>query len=108
MQLDKFLETVEVRHQSRINLYKKKSHDYATEDVLSGFKRAGLVIDTLRIKELPGPLCYSFTLIILKLDRWINLLLTGNKPENESIDDTVTDCHNYLDLADAVSKDEKS
>lgn len=105
MKLEDFLDGVNKRHASRVEVYKKKSNDYATEDVLSNFKRVGGVIEAMRINKLPPRLCYCFTCMILKMDRWINLLISSKVPVNESVDDTVTDLHNYIDLTDAVSKE---
>jgi len=105
MNLETFLEGVNKRHSERVEVYRKKSSDYATEDVLSNFKRVGGVIDAMRINKLPPRLCYCFTCMILKMDRWVNLLLSAKTPVNESVDDTVKDFHNYIDLTDAVSKE---
>lgn len=95
------------RFEKRKEINYKKSKDYATDDVLSNFKRVGKVIEIMRIKELSAPLTYCFTLIILKLDRWINLLISKQPPQNEPIEDTILDLQNYIDLTDGVSKDEK-
>lgn len=106
MQREKFVQDITQRFNRRLEVNAKKSKDYATEDVLSNFKRVGAVVEIMRIYQLPGPLAYCFTLIILKLDRWINLLISKQPPQNESIDDTVLDLQNYIDLTDAVSKDQ--
>lgn len=107
MNAQTYLERVEARFNSRIEVSKKKSQDYATADVLSNFKRVGSVVEIMRINELPGPLCFCFTMVILKLDRWINLLLSKKAPNNESIDDTIIDLCNYVDLTEAVSQEVK-
>lgn len=104
MKFSELLSEITERHNKRIDIIAKKSQDYATEDALSNFKRVGQIIEIMRIKQLPGPLCYIFTLIILKIDRWINLILKDNTPQNEPIDDTVSDLHNYADLAESLRK----
>lgn len=97
-----YLARVDARFEKRMELSAKKSADYATADVLSNFDRVGSVIDILRVRQLPGPLCYCFTMVIQKLDRWINLLLEGREPSCESIEDTILDLQNYIDLTEAT------
>lgn len=94
---------IETRYNKRISLFYNKSLDYSNlEDCLSNFRRIGKVIEVMRIRELPAPLSYCFTMIILKLDRWINLLLKNSTPENESVEDTICDLQNYVDLTEAT------
>lgn len=100
-----YVDRVNLRFKKRMLLSSKKSADYATENVLSNFDRVGAVVEILRIKSLPGPLCYCFIMLIQKMDRWINLLLSGNSPNCEGIEDTVIDLSNYLDLTEATSFD---
>ncbi len=89
----------------RVKLGAKKSKDYATEDVLSNFKRVGGIARLLRIPELwmkHPPLGYATLMEVMKLDRRVNILLSGHKPENESLTDTFDDQKNYTDLAEAL------
>lgn len=72
------------------NILKLKGEDYANEDVLSNFKSAGANIGISA--ELQ---CLS--LIATKVARLGNLL-SGKKPNNESISDSILDLSNYTDL----------
>ena len=73
------------------NVLKLKGEDYATEtDVLQNFKTAGANIGISA--ELQ---CLS--LIATKVARLGNLL-TGKKPNNESVADSILDLSNYTDL----------
>lgn len=82
----------------RLQLLLGKSQDYATDDVLSNFKRMNKLANTLDIDPRRSPLDCAMFLLVLKVDRWNNL---KNKESivNESIRDTVCDLHNYVDLA---------
>ncbi len=102
MKSNDYLKRVGDRNSKRIALSERKSQDYATLDVLSNFRRVGEALKVLRIRELPAPLAYSFTMIILKLDRWINLIIQDTCPKNESVEDTVMDLQNYIDLSEAL------
>ena len=89
-------------YDNRMDIFKAKSHDYADEDCLSNFKRMGNALNSLSVNELPPELAYCMTLMLLKIDRIINLIRRGVKPENETIDDTFLDLMNYLDLFKAL------
>ncbi len=99
MKRDTFLSEIKEIELRRYGLLIGKSHDYATDDVLSNFKRMNILCKTLDIdvRRSPGD-CARF-LQVLKLDRKCNLLSRGVEPKNESIKDTVMDEHNYIDLA---------
>jgi len=89
----------------RIALLKKKGSDYSNEDTLSNFKRIGSVIETLRVSELEGKYSYALFLILLKMDRIINLMIKKTSPANESLDDTFMDLKNYVDLLHALYRE---
>lgn len=93
------LKTIQTVHDDRMKMIAGKAQDYATEDVLSNFKRMTILCKELDIdvRRSPGD-CARF-LFLLKLDRWCNLNKKGAVPLNESIRDTVLDGHNYWDLA---------
>ncbi len=83
----------------------KKRADYATEDVLSNFKRLGEAARVLRIDallKLHPALGYSTFMEIMKIDRRINVILNGNNPQNELMTDTFDDQKNYTDLSEAI------
>lgn len=75
----------------------KKSKDYATEDVISNFKRMAILVKTLRL-DMTTPFGTACFLQLLKIDRETNLINKGVPPTNESIDDTFLDELNYLYL----------
>jgi len=103
-----FHDIVRMRTEQRQKMFKMKSADYATDqDMLSNFKRVGDAAQILRVEELPHYLKYPFYMILNKLDRWINLIISARKPENESVNDTIMDLQNYIDLADAVHRDKE-
>jgi len=94
-----FIAEVTSMHLNRCDLLIDKNKDYATEDFLSNFKRMHQLCKILDIdvRRSPGD-CARF-LMVLKVDRWCNLISKGTPPKNESIRDTVLDDHNYTDLA---------
>ena len=84
----------------------KKSSDYADEDVLSNFKRIAKVCDILGINvRKPEGITMFFT--IHKIDRLLNLRRKGTQPQNESVQDTYNDAHNYLFLDQCIYEEEK-
>lgn len=93
-------------HNDRCGLLLSKGHDYATEDILSNFKRMGELCNLLGIDTSKGSWDCAMFLVLLKLDRWCNLRRKEDSPQNESIEDTVKDLHNYTDLAYGCQKDE--
>ena len=99
MDRSKFIAEVTSMHMDRCGLLIEKNKDYATGDFLSNFKRMNQLCKILDIdvRRSPGD-CARF-LMMLKVDRWCNLLSKEQSPQNESIKDTVLDLHNYIDLA---------
>jgi len=99
MNQETFLKMAKEKFKKRIELTLRKSHDYATDDILSNFKRMANLAETLQI----GRPCWeawdmALLLLMLKIDRLNNLLRNEKKPENESIKDTELDMGNYSDL----------
>ena len=81
----------------RRKIWLAKSGDYATDDVLSNFKRMHTLCETLRVDPSKSSLDAAMFLILLKLDR-VNNLKDGRKPNNESVKDTIIDLTNYINL----------
>lgn len=81
-----------------MRVIESKRSDYATEDVLSNFKRLSLAAKTLGI-DVHTPTGYSLFMVLLKIDRINNLVSSGKKPSNESVEDSFGDGINYLKLA---------
>jgi len=69
----------------------KKGNDYAGEDRLSNFKLAGNISGI-------SPEVQCLSLIATKVARLGTLLNSNNKPNNESIEDSVIDLINYSAL----------
>lgn len=105
MNRDKFKILLYEISNKRIELMFKKGDDYATEDILSNFKRMSELCVTLGVCPQRSPTDCALFLLLLKLDRWCNLLRKGIEPKNESIQDTILDLHNYTDLAYACQID---
>jgi hypothetical protein len=75
-----------------------KAQDYATDDVLSNFKRLSSSINSIGIK-INTPEGYALFMALMKIDRINNLISNGKEPSNESIEDSFVDGINYLKLA---------
>lgn len=98
MKEEEFERFLLVKFFERLKMFKKKRHDYATDDdCLSNFKRLAELIKILRIDTTkPEGVALFFT--VHKLDRVCNLLCLLKNPENESLQDNLNDLQNYLDL----------
>ncbi len=75
-----------------------KGHDYASQDVLSNFKSVSRAAKELGL-NVTDPTNYALFMVLLKIARLSNLLNTGKKPNNETIDDSFLDGINYMKLA---------
>ena len=84
-----------------------KGEDYAGEDKLSNFKRMSLLCQILDIQPQRSPGDSARFLMLLKVDRWCNLVKKGTPPYFGSVRDTILDLHNYVDLAYACELEEK-
>jgi len=105
---DKTLESALKRRkemfEKRLEIRKKKCHDYAGEkNVYQNFERVARLIRELNIDVTTSYGCCLFY-VILKLDRTCNLLFSGKgKPKCESLEDTIAiDLPNYIDLLDEL------
>lgn len=111
MNTDEYMKMVEESHQRRIGIMKSKRYDYAEDaDALANFKRLGQAAKILRIHKLweTNPaLAYALFMVIMKVDRIVNLTESGKTPKNEAIQDTWDDGVNYLQLAQAIYIDTK-
>jgi hypothetical protein len=75
-----------------------KAHDYATQDILYNFKSVSRAAKELGL-NVSDPTNYALFMVLLKIARLSNLLNTGKRPNNESIEDSFLDGINYLKLA---------
>lgn len=80
---------------------KRKSHDYATDDVLSNFKRGSKLVKILGI-DMTTPEGVAMYLTVLKIDRICNLVFAEKAPMNESLEDSFRDLRNYAFLMQAI------
>ena len=71
-----------------------KGNDYASEDRLSNFKSSAQIC-----KSTPEAICLGQ--IAIKVSR-LGILLKSQKPNNESIQDSILDLANYTILLDMI------
>lgn len=80
-----------------IELMKSKGHDYAGVDVLKNFKQMHQMCVLLEIDVSKVEGIHMFY-VLLKIQRLCNLLFSNKVAKNESIQDTLIDLRNYVDL----------
>lgn len=105
MKAEEYEKLVEDSVKRRLDIARKKRADYATEDILSNFKRVGEAARTLQIPQLwikEPALAYALFMVIMKADRLANLTVKGTPAQNEALEDTWDDMKNYSDLAEAI------
>ena len=89
----------DTNYERRMELMSKKGMDYAdNEDFISSFKRVGQVLEDLEIGKLAGPQQHVATMIVVKLDRIINISKSHKTPTNENLADSFADLSNYIDI----------
>lgn len=96
--IDEMLEYQNKSNVARYAIRIKKGHDYATDNWLSNFER---VAEYMKLFEVDLTKSHGVALfhLIHKIDRLCNLVYRiDDKPENESLRDTIMDAKNYLDL----------
>lgn len=93
-------------HTERTGLLFRKGEDYAGVDTLANFKRMSALCTLLNIDPRRSSVDCALFLMMLKVDRWCNLLAKNAEPRNESIKDTVLDLLNYVELAYLCSLDQ--
>lgn len=106
MTQERQLELIEAMDESLITILKSKGKDYASEDVLSNFKRLSGAAKALGI-DVHTPEGYALYMVLMKIDRINNLLTSGKTPNNESVEDSFGDGVNYLKLAYLCYKEDK-
>ncbi len=85
---------------------KGKDYDQVETDRLSSFKKVAAICKELEV-NCTTPSGIADVLLILKLVRDANLKVSGKSPQNESVEDTVLDAHNYIDLRQCCRIDEQ-
>jgi hypothetical protein len=80
-----------------IQMNRKKRHDYASDgDIIQNFRRNADMVALLEPKYDIFVDCFS--MVTRKISRLQNLLGSGKTPNNESIEDTLTDLAVYCVL----------
>lgn len=97
MKMDRARQIQEESLERRWKLRDSKGHDYATDDILSNFKRMSIITDRWNI-DITRPEGVALFYALLKIDRLCNLIFTNKTPMNESLQDTIDDLKNYIDL----------
>ncbi len=87
-----------------IEVSKSKGEDYASEDVLSNFKKVSAAAQALDL-DVGNPVHYAMFMSILKIARITNLMKGNKTPNNESLTDSFEDGINYFKLAYATYVD---
>lgn len=95
---DKILESL-FEEQKRV--LKRKSNDYAGEDLLSNFRLAGMIVN--QTSKHPDAI-NCLNLIGTKVARLGQLLNSDKTAENESIQDSVIDLANYAAILYMILK----
>lgn len=92
MTQEKQIDLLEQFHKDKMETLISKGKDYASkDDILSNFKNSGAIVGVSKERQI-------LSLIATKVARLGNLLDNKDKPNNESIEDTVKDLSGYIDL----------
>jgi hypothetical protein len=91
------LEIVQDINNKGIELLKSKGHDYAGDDILKNFKEMNEACKLFGVDVSKVEGVHMFY-ILLKIQRLCNLIFSGKEGKNESIQDTLIDLRNYVDL----------
>lgn len=79
------------------NVLVNKANDYATQDVLSNFKRLSAAAKALEL-DVTTPLGYALFMCLMKLDRINNVTKNHKQVKNEGIEDSFVDLWGYAIL----------
>ena len=92
MTQEKQIDLLEQFNKDKMETLISKGKDYASkDDILSNFKNSGAIVGVSKERQI-------LSLIATKVARLGNLLDNKDKPNNESIEDTVKDLSGYVDL----------
>ncbi len=105
MKIEDFEALVNCWHRDRLCVMFKRGYDYATEDILSNFKRLSAICTIWKL-DITKPCDCAFFLLLLKIDRIRNLLSSQKEPKGERLEDSFRDAQNYLDLIRALIEEE--
>lgn|GEM_PF-1118527 len=92
MNREKMIKELEVLYKSKLELIKKKNTDYARKnDCFSNFEISAIV-SGMSVERV------FLSIIGIKLARALELIMNCGIAENESLEDTLIDLGNYVDL----------
>ena len=92
MNREKMIKELEVLYKSKLELIKKKNTDYARKnDCFSNFEISAIV-SGMSVERV------FLSIIGIKLARALELIMNCGIAENESLEDTLIDLSNYVDL----------
>jgi hypothetical protein len=97
MNIDEAIALQERLHKQKMEIRRKKGHDYADENIHKNFDALATICKLLDV-DVKTPYGCAMYMKILKLQREANLIFGGKKPANEAIIDTLLDESNYNDL----------
>jgi len=100
------LDLVEQINEKGLELMRSKGHDYAGQDILKNFKQMRALCEILEIDISRTEGVHMFY-ILLKVQRISNLIFTNKQAKNESIQDTLLDLRNYVDLLNCTISETK-
>jgi len=110
MKLPEALKIEEEAFKKRQDIRIRKAKDYANEeDCLQNFKKIAQLCRALDI-DVTRPSGVAIKDALLKMDRLCNLIFRKGiiNPENESVEDTINDLQNYIDLFRECLKEEQN
>lgn len=97
MNKQKQLEFLAKNHLESIFILDKKGSDYAGTDVLLNFKQMHSMMSLLKVDMNKIEGIHMFY-ILLKIQRLCNLIFNDKIPNNESLNDNLSDLENYIKL----------
>ena len=95
----------EERFRKRLELSRSKEEDYGSKDTPNAnFHRVAELCRILKVDVTKAEGVAQFH-IVNKLDRLCNLLRDGRTPNNESVEDTLADMQNYIDILQDIREE---
>lgn len=92
------IQLIEGFNEKCLALIRSKGHDYSgTEDILKNFKQIHQICSILNVDFSKVESVHMFY-IFIKIQRLCNLIFSDTTPKNESVEDTILDLRNYVDL----------
>lgn len=100
-----FFESIEADHAEALSISRKKNHDYSGEsDPFHNFKVAAFILKDVDLSNVDKVELGLFYRECDKLARWGQSLAKTMRVADESVDDTLMDGSNYLNITRAWRK----